>query len=151
MPDSNRQSSQVNPAELRRVIVDHLGLGQLKDLYFDLGVEDEDTTGTLGDMARELVKHLMRQGRLAELVETCKKLYPGVSWNEALEDVSKDSARHMPIATESFANSPEPLNIVISGSSGQSQVVKESCCVTTLIIRLSTNTERVPRVIVIHC
>lgn len=69
----------------RVVLLDGLrrsfGEGDLRDLCYELRVSYEDLPGEdRASAARELVKYLDRRGRLHELVESCARRRPNVSW-----------------------------------------------------------------------
>jgi tetratricopeptide (TPR) repeat protein len=68
-------------SHLRRILVESLSEGELRDLCFDLDVEYADLPGEgRADKARELVRHLDRRDRISQLVEVGKRLRPDVLW-----------------------------------------------------------------------
>jgi formylglycine-generating enzyme required for sulfatase activity len=67
-------------AELRQKLVEHFNREELRTLCFDLGIEHENLPDTKDSMARELVAHCERQGRIPELVAACQRLHPKVPW-----------------------------------------------------------------------
>ena len=75
------QPKTVDSTVLIEKIVDHFSESELQELCLELMV-DYETLGGPGkrDRARELVSYLKRRGREAELVETCQRLRPHVSW-----------------------------------------------------------------------
>ncbi len=58
---------------------------ELRTLCFDLGIEHENLPEAKNGMARGLVEHCERTGRVPELVEKCKGLRPKVAWEDKPE------------------------------------------------------------------
>jgi len=55
-------------------------------LCFTLNVEYEDLDGlTRQELALDLIEFMNRRNRLRELIETCQKLRPNISWESELE------------------------------------------------------------------
>jgi hypothetical protein len=68
-------------ARLHQNIAAYFGDEELRSLCFDLGVDYADLpAGNKDGMARELVAHMERRGRIPELVDVCRKLRPNVEW-----------------------------------------------------------------------
>ena len=67
-------------AVLRQNLVDHFNREELRTLCFDLGIEHENLPDAKESLARELVAHCERTGKIRELVAQCRKLRPNVSW-----------------------------------------------------------------------
>jgi hypothetical protein len=69
--------SPIDRAALRQVLVKGFSLGELKDLAFDMGVDD-DLFGPLGKggFARELIAYLQKAGQLDDLVAMVERLRP---------------------------------------------------------------------------
>jgi hypothetical protein len=68
-------------AHLHQNIAAYFGDEELRSLCFDLGVDYADLPASNKDgAARELVAHMERRGRIAELVEMCRRLRPDVEW-----------------------------------------------------------------------
>jgi hypothetical protein len=66
-------------AELRRIIVHHFSIGELQTLCFDLGVDYESLPGEgKADKAREFVFQLVRERRMAQFIEICRRLRPDI-------------------------------------------------------------------------
>ena len=58
---------------------------ELRDLCFDLGVDYDDLRGEgKASKARELVSHLDRRGRLADLASAGKQMRPDIAWDNIL-------------------------------------------------------------------
>jgi formylglycine-generating enzyme required for sulfatase activity len=76
-----KSPAPVNRVKLRRNLVEHFNDSELRTLCFDLDVNYDALAG-LGtvDKARELIAYLERRGRISELVETCQRLRPHVTW-----------------------------------------------------------------------
>lgn len=73
--------------ELRRILAARFDESELRSLCFELGEDYENLPpeGKAGK-ARELVRYLERRDRIAELVETGKRLRPDISWPEVASD-----------------------------------------------------------------
>ncbi|MCI0395743.1 MAG: response regulator [Chloroflexi bacterium] len=72
----------IDVARLRDRIVERFSEGELRDLYFDLGVDYENLGGERkADKARELVVHFERRSRLPVLVEGCRRRRPNLPWH----------------------------------------------------------------------
>ena len=76
------EEKQVNVAELRRLLNQHLGSDELYDLCRVLNIDYENlpSEGKAGK-ARELIAYLDRAGRLTDLLKACKRLRPDIAWN----------------------------------------------------------------------
>lgn len=65
------------PARLRGFIVDHYSLAEFRTLCFDLGVRYDVPVGEgLADKVRELILHMWRQERLADLLAILQESRP---------------------------------------------------------------------------
>lgn len=72
---------EVDRIELRRALVAHFNVVQLRDLCFELGEDYDDLPGReKASKARELIRFLERRGRLAELAEVCARQRPDLDW-----------------------------------------------------------------------
>ena len=67
-------------AKLRQNLAHYFSEDDLCNLCFDLGVDYENFPDTKSGMARELVAHLERCGRIPELLDICKQRRPNVRW-----------------------------------------------------------------------
>jgi hypothetical protein len=67
-------------ARLNLTIEDHFNEAELQNLCFHLGVDYENLGGQ-GKAARvqALVSQLHRNGRIGDLIQTCRELRPGIS------------------------------------------------------------------------
>jgi hypothetical protein len=75
------QEIDVDLVALRDRLVEHFSLGELNDLLFTLGVDDEDIPGrTRSDKARQLIGYFDRRGRLPDLLAACRAARPNVEW-----------------------------------------------------------------------
>jgi hypothetical protein len=64
---------------LRRIIVAHCNLEELRTLCFDLGVNYDEFGGErLSAKVRELLAYLERRGRIPDLIATSKRLRPDI-------------------------------------------------------------------------
>ena len=72
-------------ARLYTNLAKHFSQDELRTLSFILGIEHENLPGTRDGMARGLVEHCERIGRVPDLVGKCKELRPNIVW----EDKSK--------------------------------------------------------------
>lgn len=75
------QSDSVLPgpdtANLRRILADYFKESELRNIAFDLGVDHEKLSGSgKDDLARGLIEHLLRRGRLPELIEMLREQRP---------------------------------------------------------------------------
>jgi hypothetical protein len=67
--------------ELRRLIVKHFNRDELRDLYFDLGLDDEEVpTDSKSALVRQLLTTSTQRGRLPDLITLCRQLRPGIAW-----------------------------------------------------------------------
>lgn len=67
-------------SDLRRKLAYHFSIDELRNLCFDLRVEDENLPTTREGMARELVKHCERKETIPKLLEKCRQQRPMVDW-----------------------------------------------------------------------
>ena len=75
-------------AQLRQNLTDRLDLEELRTLCFDLQVNYDDLAGqSLSGKARELVKHLSSNGRLAELVDYLSRKHPLVLKDLSIQEI----------------------------------------------------------------
>jgi hypothetical protein len=66
---------------LRQNIVSHFNEGELRDLYFGMGIDYDDLPGqSKKDKARELIAYCQRYSRLDDLVAKLRELHPTASW-----------------------------------------------------------------------
>ncbi|MBK8905624.1 MAG: tetratricopeptide repeat protein [Anaerolineaceae bacterium] len=66
---------------LRRLLIDAFSESELRDLCFDLGVDDEALPGiSKPDKVRALIVLCERSGRLSDLIAACRQLRPHLSW-----------------------------------------------------------------------
>jgi hypothetical protein len=73
-------------AWLRQNIAEYFNLDELRTLCFDMGIKYENlAASTLDGMARELVAHCERAGKIRELVAKLRKLRSNVSWEDVPE------------------------------------------------------------------
>lgn len=76
-----RSIEPVNTKLLRQIIATYFSDSELRDLCFDLDVDYENLPGQgKGDKARELVAHVGRHKRTAELVKEARRLRPTADW-----------------------------------------------------------------------
>ena len=69
--------------QLAQALDRHFGEDDLRTLYFDLDVDWENLpASTKTGKARELVVHIERVGRLAELIGRCRERRPQVKWDD---------------------------------------------------------------------
>ncbi|MGD9099713.1 MAG: hypothetical protein PVF45_04480 [Anaerolineae bacterium] len=67
--------------QLRQSLTTHFDVEELRTLCYDLGVDYDDLRGEgRTNKARDLVTYMERRGRLSELIETCSRRRPHVSW-----------------------------------------------------------------------
>jgi hypothetical protein len=88
-----RKMEQKQLVQLRRILWTHFNVSELRDLCFDLGVDYEDLPDqTKRDLAREIVVHCKRHGRIPELIEIGKRLRPQVSWDDLFKVTKRTSS-----------------------------------------------------------
>jgi len=77
----NVGQAPVQKARLRDQMAQYFDMGEIDDLCFDLNVDCENLPGA-GKIAkiRELIEFMERNNRLRELIETCKRKRPFLSW-----------------------------------------------------------------------
>ena len=67
--------------ELHQKILKCFNVSEFEALCFELGIDHEMLNGkNKGDRSRELIGHMQRRGRLAELITTCQRLRPKETW-----------------------------------------------------------------------
>lgn len=67
--------------QLRKLLIQHFSLDELRVLCFDLGVEYEDLPGnTRTTKMHDLIKHLQRRGELPGLLKEAVDHRPNVAW-----------------------------------------------------------------------
>lgn len=70
---------------LRQVLMDCFSKSDLQNICFDLKVDYENLSGdSKSDKARELIIHLERRGRLAELIKLGRQHCPQAPWTDIL-------------------------------------------------------------------
>jgi hypothetical protein len=97
-------------SQLRDCLCKHFNEEELRQLCFDLGVDDEDVPGsTKSGKARELIAYLERRDRIDELLTLCRKQRPSVSWSEASETTgpTRDSAPEILLKQKPAKGTPE--------------------------------------------
>ena len=78
---SQPETASTNTAELRRLLVLHFSLGELRSLCQDLGVGYEELGGETKDSkSLALIEYLNRRNRLVELVVAAQRERPQVAW-----------------------------------------------------------------------
>lgn len=65
---------------LRNQIVQSFNKGEMVDVLFQLGLREDDFDERLSSMVRELIVHLVQNGRLDELITICQERRPNVEW-----------------------------------------------------------------------
>lgn len=81
--DERGEETAVNLSQLRQALVSQFSISELRQLAFDLGIEDEELTGsTRSDKALSLTTYLQRRGRLPDLLTRCYQLRPQAIWPE---------------------------------------------------------------------
>lgn len=79
--EEKAESKPEDLAKLRQIIIGHFDEGELRDLYFDLGIGYGGVPGhSTNDKARELIAYCIRHSRISDLLAKLEKLYPAVSW-----------------------------------------------------------------------
>lgn len=85
--------TRMDLAKLRRILVCYFNDSELRDLYFDLGVDYEALPGQgKRDKARELIAYLDRQERITELVRLGYQLRPHASWGDTPKENQQNRA-----------------------------------------------------------
>ena len=75
--DSDRQKL----TQLRKLLIQHFSLDELRVLCFDLGLEYEDLPGdTLSTKIHAMIGHLQRRSQLPTLLEEVAEQRPAVAW-----------------------------------------------------------------------
>jgi hypothetical protein len=74
--DSDRKPAK-SLAALRRVLIEHYSLEDMRDLVFDLGDDEEQvSTGPKQAYCREMIRYYERQGRLDQVVTKVMRKHP---------------------------------------------------------------------------
>jgi serine/threonine protein kinase/ATP/maltotriose-dependent transcriptional regulator MalT len=85
------------PASLRQALVQRFDEGELRTLYFDLGIGYDSLPGEgTDDKARELILYLVRHDRLPELLDLGMQLRPDIPWDDLSVEVQDVSAPPRP-------------------------------------------------------
>ncbi len=75
--ESGTNSQSIGPTALRDFLVAHFNDNDLRDLCFEMGIEDEDVPGdTRSAKAREIVRYCQRHTRTEDLKAACAQLRP---------------------------------------------------------------------------
>jgi eukaryotic-like serine/threonine-protein kinase len=70
-----------SPAALKRLLITHFDLSELRALCFDLGVDHENLpANTKEELAHQLLLYLARRERIAALLALCQRQRPMVDW-----------------------------------------------------------------------
>ncbi len=78
---SMRTDSTKHLRDLRRKMVDHFNLNELKSLSFDLSVDWDSLDGdTIALKSQALISYLGRRGRLSDLIILLREERPNVDW-----------------------------------------------------------------------
>lgn len=89
-PQEPQSQQQAYATAMRQILITYFNLSELRTLCFDLQIDYEDLAGpTKGEKALELVTHMQRHGRSAELERKCRELRPHADWRVL------DQARHV--------------------------------------------------------
>lgn len=87
LPDSEIQQQPPSTLAARRgqwrqMIIEAFELSEMKDICFDLGIDDENLSqdDTKSEFVLSLLKYLEKRGRLAELIELCRQQRPHLVW-----------------------------------------------------------------------
>ena len=67
-------------SQLRQLLSRHFDLAELRGVCFDLGINHENLSPRLDELARELIELVERQQRLPELLNRVKQQRPTVDW-----------------------------------------------------------------------
>jgi hypothetical protein len=79
---------------LREILTARFSVDELRTLCFELEIPYENLPGTLDGLAREVIVYSERRGRLAELIETARRLRPDVEWGD-LRSAPTPAARRL--------------------------------------------------------
>lgn len=90
-----KSAKQKYLTQLRQILTDRFGAGELRTLCFDLGIDYDDLPGDgKTDKARELVSYLDNRGRISELIEMGRQLRPNVTWKGSMGGTGSPEAAH---------------------------------------------------------
>jgi hypothetical protein len=91
-------TQSISPVALRDFLVAHFNDNDLRDLCFEIGIEDEDVPGdTRSAKAREIVRYCQRHTRLEDLKAACAQLRPK-QWATAFPGAAPSAAPVQPPA-----------------------------------------------------
>jgi hypothetical protein len=82
-------ATQIDQAQLHKMLIDSFSEDELKDICLALGVDYENLPGDAkAAIAREMILHFQREGRLAELAQRCAELRPLLDWYVFVESAA---------------------------------------------------------------
>ncbi len=102
-----------NLTQLRKMLIRHFSIAELRVLCFDLGVDYEELEGTAKTTKmQDLILHLERRGELNQLIEAAKEERPGVNWPDVSEESKPDKPpESMPLG-DSYVDEKTGLEMI---------------------------------------
>ncbi|MAT95698.1 MAG: hypothetical protein CL608_00910 [Anaerolineaceae bacterium] len=133
---TSQEEPAADPVEIFRILVDQFSFDDLRDLIFEMGVNEEDLGGTSHQAkAREFVLWIQRNGRLPELVQAIQRtrgiLAPSEEQSQSNIDidVGEDTVTFgdvdLPIQ-EDYGTSPAPPSRKDVRQEGTAQAINQA-------------------------
>lgn len=72
----------MSKSRLRQLLAKHFSLSELKNIIYDLELNEDNFTNKIDDMARELIDSCERRGLYTDLMTLVKKERPTLNWEE---------------------------------------------------------------------
>ncbi len=110
IPDPNRAKL----TQLRKLLIEHFSLDELRVLCFDLGLEYEELPGdTRTTKMHGLIEYLQRRGELPRLLDEVKDHRPNVPW-PTFEDGKSTAQKDEPAGNpQSFIHEKSGLEMLL--------------------------------------
>lgn len=89
MPETRKDLTQ-----LRKMLVRHFNIAELRILCFDLGIDYEELEGGVKTTkVQDLILHLERRGKLQQLMDVAAEERPGVNWPDVSQEWEPENPR----------------------------------------------------------
>lgn len=143
-PEVPIEDRPINLPRLRQAIVDFFNENELRDLFFDLGVDyDNFPPGGKADKARELITYFKRRRRLNVLVITIRDLRPAITWEEITEEKAEEPATPQVTSLLDLTAAGKESTLVIGRSFTTLIKFMRSSEVRTAVVAFQTDFEAV--------
>ncbi|KAA3664293.1 MAG: hypothetical protein DWQ04_06535 [Chloroflexi bacterium] len=99
--------------QLRKLLIHHFNIAELRVLCFDLGVDYEELEGTTKTTKmQDLILYLERRGELPLLIDAVREARPGVNWPDLSEESKLDKTSETMPAGDSYTNQKTGLEMI---------------------------------------